>query len=212
MALTNTTNSAAVGINDTQIVLTSATAVAPGVLLLVGHSEFMLVAKNYVSGTTVPVIRAQNGTANVAHVTTETVNIGTGEDFGLPPIQLGNALTVAGKARPVQYYAANGAISLPAFASDAVAVLIGTSTLTMTLALPTLAQTGSILYVVGNAKSQSTVGTTTAGYGNAGSSYDLLTFQNAGNVTLSFMAVNGFWSILNTPITGTSTALSVAIA
>lgn len=214
MALTTTTLAAAVAANDVQVVLTSATGVAAGSLLLVGSSEYMKVNQNYVAGnTTVPVRRGVQGTKAIAHVASENVNIGTGEDFSLPAPQLGGALPIAGRAREIRNYAASGAITLPTPGNDMVAILIGTSALAMTVAVPTKDMDGSILYVIGNAKSQSTVATaTTVGYGNAGASYDTFTFQNAGNCTLSLIACNGFWSILNTPITGTSTALSVAIA
>jgi hypothetical protein len=102
---------------------------------------------------------------------------------------------------------------LPAPGSDAVAVIIGTSTLTMTVAAPTKDMDGSILYIMGNGKSASTVAfDATNGIGNAGSNYDVITFQNAGDVSISVMAINGYWNLVGSPITGTTTALSVAIA
>jgi hypothetical protein len=198
---------------ETSIVVASATSMAAGRIIRMGGvgGERMLVAKAYTVGsTTVPVIRGWDGSVPKTWPASANVVHGEPSDFASNPVgsttSISNFSTVTAKQ-----YSASGAITFGDAAITYVQ-LIGTSTLTMTLALPTKDQDGQVLHVHGNAKSQSTVATTTAGFANAGASYDTYTFQNAGDVGFSVMAVNGFWNVLNTPITGTSTAFSIAIA
>jgi hypothetical protein len=66
MALTTTTLSSAVAQSDVSIVVASATGFAAGNLVLV-DGEQMQVAKNYVSGTTIPVQRGIDGTVQTTH-------------------------------------------------------------------------------------------------------------------------------------------------
>jgi hypothetical protein len=210
MALTTTTLSAAVAQSDVSIVVASATGFAAGNLILIDQ-EVMQVSKNYVSGTTIPVQRGLDGSAQTTHKASANVTTFLASDQPGPAPQEVTQWPIAGKARRVLSYSAAGAITLPNPGEDMVAVLIGTSTIAMTLANPTKDMDGCVLTIIGNGKSASTV-TYTAGFGNAGSSYDVITFQNAGQVSISVMAVNAIWVLLNTPITGTTTAVSVAIA
>ena len=87
MALTTTTLSAAVALNDKSILLTSVTGLAPGMQVKVGV-ECMIVAKDWVPGTaaTVPinVLRGRNGSVQYAHVITENATFGVPSDFGDP--------------------------------------------------------------------------------------------------------------------------------
>lgn len=210
MALVTTTLSSAVAVTDNSIVVASATSIAVGRLIFV-DGEQMQVQKAWVSGTTVPVARGLGGTVTAAHVASANVVHGDAADFSNPgagnsPVQLPNVRT-----RTVTSYSASGAITLPTQGTDAVAIVIGTSTLAMTIAAPSKDIDGSILYIMGNAKSASTF-TFASGIGNAGGSYDAYAAQTAGNVGMSVMAVNGFWNLLNGPITGTTTALSVAVS
>jgi hypothetical protein len=211
MALVTTTLSAAVASTDASITVASATSIVAGRIIQI-DGERMVVTRAYVNAsTTVPVLRGQGGTQPRAHANSGNVTHGDPSDFAADPPQAS-----AGLPMPVTMvfdsYSASGAISFGQ-ARLTIAQLIGTSTLAMTIAAPDKSLDGYLLMVIGNAKSQSTVATaTTVGFGNAGASYDTFTFQNAGNLALFFVACNGFWNILNTPITGTSTALSVAIA
>lgn len=77
MAYAITTISAACGLNDTTITVASATSFAAGNRLLIDQEE-MQVAQNYTSGTSVGVIRGQNGTATAAHVSGAGVVNGIG--------------------------------------------------------------------------------------------------------------------------------------
>lgn len=211
MAFTTTTLASAMAAGDTAMVVTSATGFAAGNKVLIDQEMFQVV-NSYVSGTTIPVIRGQEGTAATAHAASANVTTGLGSDFANPGAQTPVTYAIAGKVRTVTSYSASGAIALPTAGTDAVAILNGTSALAMTLANPTKDMDGSILYIAGNGKSASTV-TYTAGFGNAGSSYDVLTAQTAGQVGITLMAVNAIWVVIGgPPITGTTTALTWAIS
>jgi hypothetical protein len=211
MALATTTLSSAVAINDSSIVVASATSMTAGRLIRV-DDEWMKVQSSYASGTTIPVLRGQQGSAVLAHASSANVTHGLASDFTNAPAQASQGVTVPSQhARRIASYSASGAITLPSSGEDAVAILNGTSALAMTVAVPTKDLDGSILYITGNGKSASTV-TFASGIGLAGTSYDVATFQNAGQIGISVIAANGSWNLLNGPITGTSTALSFAIA
>ncbi|WP_339647409.1 hypothetical protein, partial [Jannaschia helgolandensis] len=72
MALATTTLTSAVAVDDTSIVVASATSFDAGRLVLVDQ-EVMQVAQNYTSGTTVDVLRGVNGSATLSHVITSNV-------------------------------------------------------------------------------------------------------------------------------------------
>ncbi len=210
MSLTTTTLSSAVAVTDTSIVVGSASGFAANNLVLVDQ-EVMLVGKGYSSGTTIPVERGQNGSVTAAHAASaNAVTMLASDETAFGP-QTAVQWPVAGRARTLTSYSATGAITLPTPGTDAIAVLNGTGTLAMTLAVPTKDMDGCILYIQGNGKSASTVTFATA-IGNAGSGYTVITFQNAGAVGISLMAINGIWNLIGTPITGTTTKVSVAIS
>jgi|GEM_PF-3543820 len=210
MALTTTTLSAAYTAGANVLTVASASGFAAGNIVKIDEEEFV-VASTYVSGTTIPVRGGQNGTFATAHVSSANVVTGLGSDFANPNATVLTAYALSGRRRKVLSYSASGAITLPLAGEDMVAVIIGTSTLTMTLASPTTDNDGSVLTIIGNGKSQSTVAYTTTGYGNAGANYVTATFQNGGLVAFQVMAMNGFWVVLNAPWTGTSTSLSIGI-
>ena len=217
MALTTTTLNGAITANDTQLRVTSGTSFGKGKWIRIDDEMlFQTADADSASTTIIPVSRGQMGTVAKAHVTTANVVMGSGSDFTGDAVDTAVSYPLAGRQRRVMSYAASGAITLPAPGTDMVAVLIGTGTLAMTVALPTKDMDGCILTIFGNAKSASTVdfgAGATVGLNNAGSSYDVITLQNAGNVGISVMAINGFWNIASAPgITGTVTALTVAVA
>ena len=211
MALTTTTLAAACTADASKLSVTSATGIAQGDIIKI-DDEILQVTKGYVVGTTsVPVLRGQSGTVAVAHPSSANLSHDTPAGFGDPSPQVVPSYPLAGRARTATSYSAAGAIALPSPGSDAVAILNGTSAIALTLANPTKDMDGDILIIIGNGKSQSTV-TYTAGLGNAGSGYDVLTLQNGGQVGCILMACNGIWVLLGAPFTGTTTALSIAIA
>ncbi|PYQ83519.1 MAG: hypothetical protein DMG02_33580, partial [Acidobacteria bacterium] len=86
MALATTTLSSACAQGDVSIVVASATSVAAGRLIVIDQEE-MQVAQSYSSGTTVPVLRGRDGSAQVAHKATANVTHGLASDFASPAAQ-----------------------------------------------------------------------------------------------------------------------------
>ena len=200
MAFTLTTLSGPVGINDTTISVAAITGISVGSLIGIDN-EVMKVVSPIPSAATGPVnvLRGQEGTAQVAHVSGAQVRIGATQtnlaaaDWTQP---LAGAASPA--AVPAQYYrdrisySAAGAITLPRIGGDMVAVLNGTTILAMTLANPSTEQDGSLLFVVGNGKAAHTV-TYAAGLGNVGATADVITFKADQAQGVALMAVGGFW-------------------
>lgn len=210
MALVRTTLSAAVAIGDKSIKVASASGFAVGYQIRVDQEQ-MEVDKGYDgSSTTIPVRRGIDGTAQQAHVSSAGVVCGVNSDWADDAAQTSVLYPIAGRARTVTSYSASGAISLPTAGADAVAVLNGTSVLTMTLANPGKGIEGSLLYVVANGAAAHTV-TNTTGFGGAGSSYDVLTANGTGTCGFTLMAVNEKWIIIG-PVGGTLTNVVFAIS
>jgi len=210
MALTTTTLSSAVVVTDNTLVVASATGAAAGTLVLIDQEQMQIV-QSYVSGTTIPVVRGQGGTATAAHPATANVTFFLASDEVTQAPQTGTQWPVAGRGRVVTSYSAAGAITLPSPGADAVAILNGTSALAMTLANPTKDMDGCILHVVGNGKAAHTI-TYTAGLGNAGSGLDVGTFATGAQLSQSFVAANGIWCGLPSIFGGTQTANTVTWA
>jgi hypothetical protein len=209
MALVETTLSAACGANDRSIVVASATSVAANRLIEI-DGEVMQVTKDYTSGTTVNVIRGLDGTAQKAHPSGARVTHGDAVDFGDPAPGTPTNFPAAGLAFERVSYSASGAIELPRPGSMRLAMLNGTSVLAMTLAVPSKAMDGTILFVVGNGKAAHTL-TVSGGIGAAGSSYDVATFDANGQNAVMLIAANEVWVLLS-PMTGTLTAVVPALA
>ena len=208
MALATTTLSSAVAVTDTEIVVASATSVAAGRIVLV-DGEFMQVLQSYTSGTTVGVTRGQNGTATAAHVASANVTHGDAADFTVAAPGTAN-LKPGLIAFTTTSYSAAGAVAFGA-AQWTTAVINGTDALAMTLANPDSSQDGIYLNIVGNGKAAHTV-TYTAGLGDAGSGYDVGTFDGSGQCALLLVAANSIWVPASSPMSGTLTAIDVAIA
>lgn len=190
MAINKTTLSAAVAVNDTSIVVASATGLAINAVIRVDQ-EIMKVAQAWSSGTTVPVLRGQDGSATAAHKASANVIIELASDLAGPaPLTTVQFPTV--RARQVVSYSASGAIAIPAPGSDTVVTLNGTGALAMTLANPTTDMDGDILYIVANGKAAHTV-TYSAGVGNGGGTMDVGTYNATEQTGCALMAVGGFW-------------------
>jgi hypothetical protein len=211
MAFAATTLSAAVGANDTSILVASLTGVSVGMLARVDN-EMMKVLAPLPSAATSPVFvaRGQEGSAQVAHATSARVIFGltqsnTGTDWtAQAPGVFSPAMFPAYRPRTVTSYSAAGAIALPAIGTDAVAIINGTGALAMTLANPSTAQDGDILIVVANGKAAHTL-TYTAGLGNGGSSFDVGTYSATLAMSSVLIACGGFWVLV-----GPSSATAMA--
>lgn len=215
MALANTSLSSAVGVNDTSIVVASATGiVANYVVKFLGTNELAMVDRTYVSGTTIPLRRGQNGGYNQAHVSGEKIACGAASDteWQSQAPQANSQYPIAGKPELRASYSASGAITLPPPGSDLVVELNGTSVLQMSVAAPVSAQEGCKLWIASNGVAAHVV-TFTGGLSGAGGSYDVLTVNATAPVLIGpFMAVNLLWQAAATvPISGTVTAVTAAI-
>lgn len=205
MALVKTTASAAIGASDSVVNLTSATSVAANRLILIDN-EWMKVQASYVSGTAVPVLRGVNGSVQLAHVSGVTAVHGDSADFANPPAQSAASVNAPlNRVRVKTSYAAAGAISLPSPGTDAIAEIIGTSALAMTLANPGVDNDGDLLIIVANGKAAHTV-TITSGIGNGGASFDVGTFSASLQTGCVLMAMNGYWVLVGNGIAGATAA------
>lgn len=205
MALVKTTASAAIGASDSVVNLTSATSVAANRLILIDN-EWMKVQASYVSGTAVPVLRGVNGSVQLAHVSGVTAVHGDSADFANPPAQSAASVNAPlNRVRVKTSYAAAGAISLPSPGTDAIAEIIGTSALAMTLANPGVDNDGDLLIIVANGKAAHTV-TISSGIGNGGASFDVGTFSASLQTGCVLMAMNGYWVLVGNGIAGATAA------
>ena len=214
MALVRTTLSSAVALTDKTIVVASATGFTASSLVRI-DSEDMIVDKSYVSGTTIPVIRGQGGTATAAHAVTAGIVQGVASDWGSQQIQTDANFPIAGRAKVYNSYSASGAITLPPPGSDGIADLnaVSTTILQMTVADPTKEMDGCRLLIT----SHTGTGAHTITFANrlnaAGSgNYTVFTFP-AGPVAFEVVAVNSKWFAICGPAwTGTVTLLTGGIA
>ena len=210
MALAETTLSAAVGESAKEITVASATSIAAGRRCLI-DGEVMEVAKNYSSGTTVPVLRGREGTANASHVSAARVVHGDGVDFA-PPVGSLAPFSPGGRVRRVITYSATGTITPPLSGEDMLVVLTGTSVIALTIAVPTKDLDGCRLTFVADGTAAHTL-TFTGGIGGEGSGYDVVTFNSGGPCAIEAIACNEVWLVPFAPaMTGTVTNLVGGIA
>lgn len=210
MALATTTLSSACGQTDTTIVVASATSIAVGRVIFVDQEE-MQVSQAWVSGTTIPVLRGRNGTAQVAHKVTANVTHGVASDFSQPAGQVAVSLATQ---RPtiIQSYSATGTMVLPPPGCDLRVILNGTSVITLTVPVPTKDLDGCLLVITQNGAAAHTT-TFTGGLSGAGSSYDVLTTNATAPTSVMAIAANGLWNAICAPaMSGTVTNLIGGIA
>jgi len=206
MALVSTTLSVAVAALDKEVQVASATSITAGRVLRIDN-EVMQVAKNYSSGTVVPVLRGRDGTEQVAHVITAQVVHGDSSDFG----RAAGTTTTYPASRPwrrVSYTGAANTLVLPKPGENLHVFLNGTTADTFTVPVPTVDITGSRLLISSNGVAQHVL-TFTGGLSGAGSSYDVVTINATAPASFEFVAVDGLWhSICGAAISGTTTAIA----
>jgi hypothetical protein len=207
MALATTTLSAAVAVNDNSITVASATSVAAGRLIRI-DDEFLQVAQNYVSGTSVPVLRGRDGTVTAAHASSANVTHGAATDFVNPPAQVaGLATNPRQRALPIFSYSAAGAIA----PVPGIHVINGTGALAMTLASPTKDMDGELLIIVANGKAAHTV-TYSAGFGAGTTNSDVATFSATFALGFTAIAINGVWVVVGSGLLSANTPVGLSIA
>lgn len=210
MAITLTTLSGAVVVDQNTISVASATGAASGTFVLVDQ-EVMEITDGYVSGLVIPVLRGRESSATQAHATGAQVKFFLGSDqVNFPPQQVA-AVPISSPSRSRISYTAAGAITLPVPGSDVDAVLNGTAALAMTLANPTTDMDGCRLTVVGNGKAAHTV-TYTAGLGNVGAAADVITFKADQSQAVRLLACGGFWVTEGMTVAGAATIAAPGLA
>ena len=204
MALPNTTTAAAaIGKNDTTILFTAITDLVLGNLCKVDDEFVKIIAPlSLLTTTPQPVLRGQEGTAQVAHVTGAKIYLGANPssslagDWGQPtPGGLAPTVMPLTRAKRRISYAAAGAITLPNPGEDMVATLVGTTILAMTVANPSKLADGDTLLIEGDGKAAHTV-TYAAGVGNVGATADVFTFNAAQAQSFLLQAAGGFWNFV----------------
>lgn len=210
MAFATTTLSAAVSLTDTNIVVASATSMAAGRLILVDQ-EMMKVTQNYVSGTTVSVLRGIDGSATAAHKVTANVTHGNAADFATPSPQ--EIVTYStDRAVLVQSISATSTLTLSPGGVDTRVILNGTSVITLTIPVPTKDMDGNILMIIGNGAAAHVL-TFTGGLSGAGTSYDVVTVNATAPIAMQAVACNGLWmAFAAIPLAGTVTNVTGTLA
>jgi len=209
MAKQTTTLSSAVTVNDTSIVVASATGLGVGNIIVVDQ-EVMQVTKGWSSGTTVPVLRGRDGTATAAHKSGAMVTIMLASDLPTPLSPQTFVQYQTQKPNVRTSYSASGAITLPNPGSDATAVLNGTAALAMTVAAPTADMNGCRLTIVGNGKAAHTV-TVATGLGAVGATADVLTFAAGQQMAIDLVAAGIAWQTPSV-VAGAATIAGAGIA
>lgn len=211
MALTSTTLSSACSASDKQVIVASATGFAAGNLVTLDH-ELCRVSKEYLSGTTIPLdARGMDGTPQVAHASATLVRTGLPYDFPDPIAGgLGGNLYPQQPGIDTTYYTAAGAITLPTAGRNAMAIIVGTGALAMTVAVPTALNDGSLLMITNAGTAAHTV-TITGGAGGVGATADVYTFKADQRQALIFMAANLTWNQVGV-VAGAATVAGVGVA
>lgn len=213
MALTRTTLSVAVAVEDTVIVVASATGFAANSIVRIDQ-EFMVVQKNYSSGTTIPVRRGQMGSKNSAHVITAGVVVGTAaDDYDAAGAGVTVNNPISGRARYITSITAdNSTVTHAPAGSDHVVVLNSTSVINLTVPVPTTDMDGDLLTIISNGVAAHVV-TYTGGFGGVGSGYTALTVASGAKCCFQTMAINGNWNVISAPAwTGTVTKVTAGLA
>lgn len=217
MALTKTTLSAAVAVNDTTILIASITSLAAGQLLRIDNELMKVVLVPSAATVPVPVLRGQEGSAQVAHPTSANVEFGTASavtgaaDWAQPAAGAPSiAMLPSARPRVIMSYSAAGAITLPSPGTDMVAIINGTGALAMTVAAPASGNDGDRLTIIGNGKAAHTA-TFTTGLGAVGATADVATFAAGQQQGIEVMAAGVAWCGLG-QVAGAATIAGVGLA
>ncbi len=198
---TSTTLSGAKALNQTFLSITTTTGIVRGKMLRVDDEWFVATAD--ASGTNVPVLCGQNGSAQVAHAAGAVVLWGNPSDFAGAPagtvIPVPVSPTVVHMTTPVDAVTP-AVISLPISNQGVFVTLLGTTTNTYTIVEPTGAQEGQVVTIQAGAahayivQALDSVGV--ASDTSFSGDQDLATFGGAIGDCFSFKAVNKAWMVL----------------
>lgn len=196
MALTATTLASAKAMNDTRVVLTSATGIANKYRMLV-DGEVMRVTDVSLSPT-IGVVPGYSGTPANPHGVLAPVIYGPTTDFVAAGITEGGVVNTLS-------FGADGAITGPAGSgtvpvSNTIIYLTKATAGAYTLAAPAIDQQNTLTFVSTTAAAH-TITVTAGFYGNTTSS-DVATFPATKNGTLTVKAQNGLWAPISTASSG----------
>lgn len=207
MALAETTLSSAVAIGDRSIVVASAASISAGRIIQI-DGEFLRATQDYTSGTTVNVLRGQNGTAAAAHVSSARVVHGDAQDFATA---IGVVTTVSFTPTTKRIaYATTATLDLPTPGQNLFVVSHG-SAFTLTVPVPTKDLDGCEITFTG-AAGAAYVYEFTGGLGGASTNYETITFNATGAPVFKVVAYNETWRmLLGVAVTGTVTNVTASL-
>jgi len=182
MALTLTTLRTAITAGQTNIPLTSGTGIKKGHFIRV-DSEIMRVDDD--SSANNPLVgRGQEGTNGVAHDILADAVYGPAVDFPVPIPDM-----------PIQSYGADGAIAIPG--NESLILIDKATAAALTIANPSLGQTGLRLTIMAETAQAHTVTAPAAtGFNGGTSASDVATFGGAKGDNFIIQAVAGQWNVV----------------
>lgn len=212
MALATTTLSATITAIDTKIVLASATSIAVGRTILIDQ-EVMQVSKEWVSGTTVPVLRGLDGTKAAAHFLTAAVTHGLGSDFPNPQPQTHTTYPTVRATLVTSVTTTSTSLVLPPAGCDMRVVINLATAISLTIPVPTKEMDGTIITFVASAIAIQHALIFTGGLNGGSTGYTTFTAAATGSTCFSVIACNGLWFVMSGPAwTGTVTKLIGALS
>ncbi len=199
MALASTTLSGAKAINQTALAVTTTTGMVRGKMVRVDNEFFRMTAD--ASGTNVPVLCGQEGSAQTTHVAGAVVQWGDPSDFATSPAGTATPVPVA----PVVVHqtvttATGGTIVLPNSSQGVFLTVLGTVTTAQTLTDPTYAQEGQEVTIQAGAAHayivQAVDSVGVASDISFSGDQDIATFGGAIGDDFKIKAVNGAWQVI----------------
>lgn len=211
MALANTTLAAAATATDKQFTVASATSLVAGLYGAVDGEVFQITKSYVVGSTTVPVLRAQEGTAQIVHVSGAQVSFYLlSTDIPNVGAQLSTYAPLAGRGRYPSSVTTSGAWTPRADNQDEYVEINGTSVVALTIVNPLRSQSGKVVTFVGNGIAAHTVTYTTTGFGNVGATADVLTFNASMMQAFDMIAAGGFW-VLKGQVAGAASVAGIGL-
>lgn len=211
MALSRTTLSAAVGVNDDRVLLAAITSLALGDFLRIDDEVMKVLEVPSAATTPVRVLRGQEGSKQTTHAISAGVVRGLASDFALPLAGAPSLAAVpAARVRETKSYSAAGAIALPTPGTDAHAIINGAAALAMTVAVPAVNQDGDRLLISSNGLAAHTV-TFASGLGLVGATADVVTFKADQRQSIEVVAANGGWNLVGV-VAGAATVAGAGLA
>lgn len=216
MAFTKTTLSAAVAIGDTTVLLASLTGLSAGNLIRIDGEFLKCVSVPSAATVPVPVLRGQEGSAQVAHVITASAVIGATPsnlvtaDWGQPAAGA-PSIAALSSARPrvIVSVTATPTTVAPTPGVDTIVILNSTSVINLTISAPASGSDGDRVTVIGNGKAAHTV-TYTTGLGAVGATADVATFAAGQQQGIEVMAAGVAWCGLG-QVAGAATIAGVGL-